>query len=251
MELCRFFESNKKVALAFSGGADSAYLLYMGKNCGADIRAYYVKTAFQPEFELNDAKRLAAELAVPLVVIELNILEDEQIAANSSDRCYQCKKRIFSTIKRKASEEGYEILIDGTNASDKAEDRPGMRALSELQIVSPLKICGIDKEQLRELSKAAGLFTWDKPAYSCLATRIESERQITEAELSKVEAGEELLMSMGFNDLRIRLRGDRAVVQLQNKDLPKAQKNWEKLRAELENIFLKHSIELEGREKSA
>ena len=172
MDLADFFRENHKAALAFSGGVDSAYLLYAAKEAGADVRAYYVKSAFQPQFELEDAKRLAGQLAADLRILETDVLADETVAANPPDRCYHCKRLLFTTIAEAAKQDGYRVLLDGTNASDEESDRPGMRALKELSVRSPLRECGLTKEEIRRLSKAAGLFTWDKPAYACLATRI-------------------------------------------------------------------------------
>ena len=158
------FPKGERVALGFSGGVDSAYLLYRGVEEKADFRAYYVKTPFQPEFEWNDAKRLAKELNVPLTTIFLDILSDPLVTENKSDRCYYCKKQIFGAIERKAKEDGCTLLADGTNASDDPTDRPGMVALKELSVISPLRDAGLTKDEIRRLSREAGLFTFDKPA---------------------------------------------------------------------------------------
>ena len=167
-----FFRQTPRAAAAFSGGTDSALLLYLAKQNGCDVHAYYVKTAFQPEFELEDARRLAGELDIPMTVVELDILAVPEAAANGPDRCYYCKRAIFTALQGAAREDGYTVLLDGTNASDDAGDRPGMRALRELGVRSPLRECGITKAEVRRLSREAGLFTWEKPAYACLATRI-------------------------------------------------------------------------------
>ena len=118
--LKQFFDENPKVALGFSGGVDSSYLLYAGVHYGAKIRPYYIKTAFHPQFELDDAKRLCAELGVEMTVIELDILSNTVVASNPSDRCYYCKTELFGALKKRAVEDGYRVLIDGTNASDDA-----------------------------------------------------------------------------------------------------------------------------------
>lgn len=128
MTLQEFFAENPKVALAFSGGVDSSYLLYAATNCRAKVRAYYVKSVFQPRFELDDARRLASELGADMKMLDVDILNDPQITANSADRCYYCKYSIFNSIIRAASEDGFSVLIDGTNASDDAGDRPDARA---------------------------------------------------------------------------------------------------------------------------
>lgn len=214
MTLQEFFAENPRSALAFSGGVDSAYLLCTAIQSGAQVRAYYVKSQFQPEFELEDARRLAAELGADLRVLELDALADEQVAANPPERCYYCKKRIFSAILKAAEEDGFSLLLDGTNASDDAGDRPGMRALRELSVRSPLRECGLTKADIRRLSRQAGLFTWNKPAYACLATRVPTGEIITAEKLQKTERAEQYLFSMGFTDFRVRLMGDCARIQL-------------------------------------
>lgn len=177
MDLKEFFRQHPKAAIAFSGGVDSSYLLYAALQCGADVRAYYVKGAFQPQFELDDAQRLARDIHAPMTVLRADVLRDETVTANPANRCYYCKKVVFSSIAQAALADGYTVLLDGTNASDDAGDRPGMRALQELQVLSPLRLCGLTKPEIRRLSKEARLFTWDKPAYACLATRIPTGRR--------------------------------------------------------------------------
>lgn len=214
MTLQQFFTQHPKAALAFSGGSDSAYLLWAGRTFGQDVRPYYVSTPFQPAWEREDAQRLARELGVPLTVVELDVLACPEVAANPSNRCYFCKKALFSALWQQVRADGFSLLLDGTNASDDAQDRPGMRALSELEVRSPLRECGVTKAQLRALSREAGLFTWDKPAYACLATRIPTGTPITASDLARVERGEDALFALGFTDFRIRLRGDAALLQL-------------------------------------
>ena len=183
MELQDFFHEHPKAALGFSGGVDSSYLLWAARQCGADVRPYYIKTAFQPEFEFEDAKRLCREIGADLTVLELDALSDPAVAANLADRCYHCKRNLFGTLAARALADGYTLLLDGTNASDDAGDRPGMRALRELSVRSPLRECGLTKARIRALSREAGLFTWDKPAYACLATRVPTGETITAEKL--------------------------------------------------------------------
>ena len=215
MELSDFFHENPRAALAFSGGTDSAYLLYAALQCGAEVRPYYVKTPFQPRFELDDALRLTKELGTELTVIEYDILDDGLIAANPADRCYHCKKKLFGLLLReRAANDGFSLIIDGTNASDDAGDRPGMRALGELCVRSPLRECGLTKAEIRARSKEAGLFTWDKPAYACLATRVPTGRPIERELLQRVEGAESELFALGFTDFRVRLFHEAARIQL-------------------------------------
>ena len=220
MTLEQFFQENPRCALGFSGGVDSAYLLYAGVKAGADIRPYFIKTAFQPAFELADAKKLAAGLGAEVTVLELAALADPRVAANPADRCYYCKQNLFRTLKDRAIADGYPVLLDGTNASDEAGDRPGMRALAELSVRSPLRECGLTKAEIRARSREAGLFTWDKPAYACLATRIPTGTPITKEDLEKVEQAEGALHTLGFQDFRVRLFHGAARLQVTEEQLP-------------------------------
>lgn len=237
MLLSEFFEENKRVALAFSGGVDSAYLLYAAKKYGAQVKAYYVKTDFQPQFELDDAKRLAKELDVAMKVIEMDVLEDEKIAQNPKDRCYYCKKKIFSSILKCARADGYDLLIDGNNASDDVTDRPGMKAVAELGVRSPLRECALTKTEIRKLSKEAGLFTHDKPAYACLATRIPSGEEITKKKLSRTEAAENFLSDLGFRDFRVRTYNNGAKIQLKKEQITLLTDMWQEIYNELIKVY--------------
>ena len=214
MTLEKFFRENPRAAVAFSGGVDSAYLLWAARQCGADIRAYYVKTQFQPAFELADAQRLAQEIGVPMTVLRQDALASEAVAQNPADRCYYCKQGIFTGILQAAAADGYTLVLDGTNASDDADDRPGMRALRELRVRSPLRECGLSKDEIRARSRQAGLFTWKKPAYACLATRIPTGQRITAELLGKIERAEDFLFSLGFTDFRVRILSGCARLQL-------------------------------------
>lgn len=212
MDLKGFFEKFNKVAIAFSGGVDSAFLLYSALKFGAEVTAYYVKSQFQPQFEYDDAVRLVKELNANLKVIELDVLQFEDVRKNPENRCYFCKQKIFSLILNEAKNDGYSVVLDGTNASDSTADRPGMKALEELKILSPLRMCNLDKSTIRELSKQAGLFTWDKPAYACLATRIKPNEEITNKALTKVEKAEKFMMKLGFSNHRVRVSNNVATV---------------------------------------
>lgn len=247
MTLNSFFSENPRLALAFSGGVDSAYLLYAATATLADVTAYYVHSAFQPAFELRDAQRLAAELGAKMRVLELDVLCDETITANPLERCYHCKKRIFTAIVQAAQEDGYELLIDGTNASDDAADRPGIRALRELEVRSPLRECGITKAQVRQLSREANLFTWDKPAYACLATRIPTGEPITAEKLRKTEQAEEFLKSLGFVDFRVRLMGESAKLQVRGEQLGLLVDKRSEILAGLKPLYSNILLDLEVR----
>ena len=247
MTLTEFFHENQKAAIAFSGGVDSAYLLYAALQSGADVRAYYVKSAFQPQFELDDARRLAEMLSADMRVLDVDILADETVAANPPDRCYHCKRRIFSAIASAAAADGYTLLLDGTNASDDAGDRPGMRALRELSVRSPLRECGLTKPEIRRLSREAGLFTWDKPAYACLATRVPAGERLTAEKLENTERAEDFLFSLGFTDFRVRLFNGAARLQLPAEQLPRLLERRAEILSELKKTYSAVVLDLEVR----
>lgn len=247
MTLEEFFARNPRPALAFSGGVDSAYLLYAAHRAGAEVRAYYVSSAFQPQFELEDAKRLAGSLSVPLTVLSVDILSNRTVTANPSDRCYHCKKAIFSAILAAAEADGHTPVLDGTNASDQVSDRPGMRALRELGVRSPLRECGLTKPEVRRLSREAGLFTWDKPAYACLATRIPTGTAITRADLARTERAERFLAGLGFTDFRVRMLGDAAKLQLPASQLSALLAQRETILRELKKDYSDVLLDLEVR----
>ena len=228
-----FFADHPRMALAFSGGVDSAYLLYAARACGCDVAAFYAQSAFQPEFERRDAQRLAEQLDVPLNVVPLDVLAVAAVRDNLADRCYHCKKAIFTALLAAAEAQGYEAVMDGTNASDDTSDRPGMKALVELGVLSPLRLCGITKAQVREYSRAAGLFTWDKPAYACLATRIPTGTPITDEDLNRVEGAEAALFALGFSDFRVRLFHGAARLQLPGAQMAEAIALREEIRGAL------------------
>ena len=242
-----FFARYPKTAVAFSGGVDSAYLLHAAKRWGKSVRAYYVKSEFQPEFELRDARRLAEELGAEMRVIETEALSVPHIRENPADRCYYCKKAIFSAIARAAREDGYDVLLDGTNASDDAKDRPGMRALTELSVLSPLRECGLTKDQIRQRSKEAGLFTWDKPAYACLATRIPAGEEITPDKLAATESAEEYLFSLGFTDFRVRSQNGHARLQIPGSQFPQLLAQRKEILKKLKAYYKTVSLDLEER----
>lgn len=247
MKLKEFFEKYPRVALGFSGGVDSAYLLYAGKKYGADIRPYFIKTAFQPEFELWDAHRLTEELGIELTVVEYDILAETQVAQNPPNRCYYCKSALFGALKQQALKDGYEILLDGTNASDDASDRPGMKAIREMKVLSPLRECGLTKDEIRILSREAGLFTWEKPSYACLATRIPTGEPVSGELLKRIERSEDALSALGFSDFRVRVFYNAARIQLSKGQFEKAAQDRERILNVLKPYFTAVLLDLEAR----
>lgn len=247
MTLNEFWKENPKAAIAFSGGVDSSYLLYTAVRAGAKVTAYYADSAFQPTFEGEDALRLAKDVGAELKILPLSVLEVPKVAENPANRCYYCKRAIFSALIAAAAADGYDLILDGTNASDPISDRPGMEALRELSVRSPLRECGLTKSEIRELSRQAGLFTWDKPAYACLATRVPAGETITAEKLEKTEKAEDFLRSLGLRDFRVRLLKGCARIQVPEGQLELVLKNRETILEKLRQWYAGVVLDLEVR----
>ena len=229
MTLQDLFEEVPEVAVAFSGGTDSAFLLHEAVRLARRAEAFTVSSAFQPRAELDLARDIAGSLGVKLHVLDVDVLADPVVAANPPDRCYYCKKRLFSVIIKEASACGIPAVIDGTNASDDASDRPGMRALAEFGVRSPLRECRLTKDAIRRLSREAGLPTWDRPSYACLATRQPARVKITPEDLRRTERTEEALRALGLRDLRVRSRDGFGLLQISRGDKPAFDAQREKI----------------------
>ncbi len=238
---------HSKIALAFSGGADSSYLLHAALESGADVKAYFLKSQFQPSFELEDAIRIASELDANLRIIEEDILSCPKIANNDPERCYHCKKRMINAIMDRARLDGYFEVMDGSNASDNPSERPGMKALAELEVLSPLRECGIGKEDVAVRSRQAGILTWDKPPYSCLATRIMQNEALSEDKLLRIERAEEYLRSLGFIDFRVRSSDGIAKIQIKREQFPLILNYREAVCSRLGEYFDEITLDLEAR----
>lgn len=247
MNLTQFWKENTKAAIAFSGGVDSAYLLYSAVQSGADVKAYYAKTAFQPAFELEDAKKLANQLGAEMEILSIDVLSVPHVAENPKNRCYYCKTALFCAISAAAKKDGFSLILDGTNASDDASDRPGMQALRELAVRSPLRECGLTKPEIRRLSREAGLFTHDKPAYACLATRIPTGEVITPEKLARTEEAEGYLHSLGLRDFRVRTLGDMARLQVREEDLEFVLSHRQAICSHFRNLYASVMLDLEVR----
>ena len=244
MTIQEFFQQHPQVAVAFSGGVDSAWLLHEAVRYAQRVKAYYVRTPFQPAFELEDARDTVRRLGAELEIIDFDILTLPAVAENPADRCYYCKTALFTRILAAAQADGFPLVLDGSNASDDADDRPGMRALRELGVRSPLRECGIAKAEIRSMAREAALPVWNKPSYACLATRIPAGTVITADALARVERGEAHLMARGFSDFRLRLRGERALLQVREEQMEQAQELLPELNRELADCFV--SIELDS-----
>ena len=243
MTLSDFFKAHPKAALGFSGGVDSAYLYAAGRALGADLKPYFIKTPFQPAFDLEDALRLVPDLTV----LELDVLACAAVAANHPDRCYHCKQAIFGLLQTQAAKDGYAVLLDGTNASDDLSDRPGYRALQEYGVLSPLRLCGLTKAQIRQASKDLDLFTWNKPAYACLATRIPTGIPLDSQLLQAVEQAETALLQLGYRDFRVRVFHGAARIQLKQEQFPTSASDYLRLRHAVQPYFETVLLDLQER----
>ncbi|MGM9592829.1 MAG: TIGR00268 family protein [Candidatus Onthomonas sp.] len=237
MTLQHYFSAHPRGALAFSGGTDSAFLLWAALEAGAEVQPFFIDTPFQPRWERQGAEAFCRSLDIPLTVLEAKPLSCPGIRENPANRCYYCKRLLFTTLHQAAEAAGYSLLWEGTNASDDAGDRPGMQALAELKVESPLRLCGLTKTEIRRRSRAAGLPTWDKPSYACLATRFPTGRVITPGDLARIEAGEQAVMDLGFSDLRLRLRDWGGLLQLPAGQQEGARRRWGEITAVLEPLF--------------
>jgi len=204
-----------KVAVAFSGGVDSSFLCYAAYEAlEKNAIAVTIVSPMLSKSELLDAKKVAGQIGIEHISIEEKNI-DEKVAKNPRDRCYFCKKQEFGKIMRVAKEHyGINAVLDGTNIDDENDYRPGFKALAELGVFSPLREIGLSKAEIRELSRLANIPVWNKPAFACLASRIPYGQEITKELLLKIEAGEEILRSFGFESFRLRTHNDIARIEV-------------------------------------
>lgn len=247
MNLIEYLRSFGKIAIALSGGVDSTYLAYAAKQSGVLCKAYTVKSQFVPQFELEDAKKVAKFIDIPLKIIDIDVLEYDDITSNPSNRCYYCKHHVFSTISEHARRDGFTILCDGTNASDDVDNRLGMKAIAELSVKSPLRECNLTKSMIRDLAYKADLFTWDKPSYACLATRFQPGQRITFNDLIHIEQAEKYLFSLGLSDFRVRLMGNNAKIQVPENQIVIVIKNRSEILTYFKSMFSDVVLDLEVR----
>ena len=208
-----------RVAVAFSGGVDSAFLLKTAADVlGPGAAAVTLRHAAFPKRELEEARSFCGDLGIKLIEAGLDVFSVEGFASNPPDRCYLCKRSLFAGLIAAAAENGFSIVAEGSNRDDEGDYRPGMRAVAELGVISPLREAGLTKAEIRELSKALDLPTWDKPSYACLATRVPYGERITHEKLRMIEEAENALSDLGFRQARVRHHGSVARVEIGEED---------------------------------
>lgn len=201
-----------RVAVAFSGGVDSAFLLHVASDTlDNKVLALTVNTPYIPDREIEEAEKISKAEGVEHRVIELPV--PSQVKNNPEERCYLCKTLLFNRLKKIAQENGYRLLAEGSNADDIREHRPGLKALRELQVISPLLETGFSKSDIRTASRELGLPTWNKPAYACLLTRIPYNTRISQELLHKIERSEAYLIGLGIRAVRVRAHGNLARIE--------------------------------------
>ena len=251
MDLFTILKDLDRVALAYSGGVDSSYLLHsclrtLGPNA---VLAIVVEHPFLQEGEASEAVNLGREMGATVHCVELDPRHIEEVSGNAASRCYHCKKFIFSHLLEYAGKNSIKWLLDGTNADDCQVYRPGLRALEELGVRSPLKEAGLTKMMIRELSRLDGLETWNKPSAPCLATRFPYGHNITENGLGRVREGESYLRTEGLEDLRLRVHGDVARVEVPDQmiDYVVQEERRQRLVAALKALGYRYiTLDLEG-----
>lgn len=237
--LSAFIKEHESALVAFSGGADSAFLAAMTVQIlGNRALAVTEDSPLLPRKELMEAVKLAKKLGIRHLVIKTACMRNKSFTSNAPDRCYHCKKSLFSSLLKIARKEHIACVMDGSNIDDKSDYRPGSRAAVEKGVKSPLQSCGFTKKDIRLASRKLGLPTADKPATACLASRLPYGTGITKSKLSTIEQTEDKLHKLGFRQCRVRLHGNTARIELSPEDMAKAVNR----RVSIINYFQKHGI---------
>jgi uncharacterized protein len=216
--LIEYLKSKGRLAIAFSGGVDSTFLAYAAKAAlGENAVIITVDSQYIPRWELEESKKLSRFININHDIVKLDNIP-ENVKYNPEDRCYLCKKVIFNLILERAKGLGFNKLADGSNYDDTMDYRPGLKALNELNVFSPLLEMRWTKSEIREMSKRIGLPTYDKPAYACLLTRIPYGYEINADVLKRIETSEVYMMQVGFRKVRVRYHGDLARIEVDSQD---------------------------------
>ena len=219
--LTRLLKTFDRLAVALSGGVDSALLLAEAHAVlGRFVIAVTARSPIHPDQDLDDAAKIAASLGVPHFIVDSGEMGRADFLANTPERCYICKKSVFGHLMRLIREKGFQHLAHGANADDHSDYRPGMRAARELGVAAPLMDAGLTKGDIRRMAKDRGLFVWDKPAMACLATRFPYGTPINAAKIEMVRRAEQVLAGIGFVGCRVRHHGDVARVEVPLDRLP-------------------------------
>ncbi|MCR4776432.1 MAG: ATP-dependent sacrificial sulfur transferase LarE [Saccharofermentans sp.] len=210
------------IAVAFSSGVDSTFLLKTAKDVlGQNVIAVTARSHSFPKRELDEAYAFCEKEGIRQFIIDSEELSIDGFSSNPKNRCYLCKHELFTRIKQVASENGIEYVAEGSNVDDNGDYRPGLKAVEELGIKSPLRHAGLTKSEIRELSKEMGLPTWDKPSFACLASRFVYGETINEKKLKMVEDAEQLLLDLGFKQVRVRIHGNIARIEVMPEEIAK------------------------------
>jgi len=215
----------KSVAVAFSAGVDSTFLLKTAKDVlGENVIAVTARSCSFPARELNEAKEFCKNEGIRHFVVDSEELEIEGFDKNPKNRCYLCKHELFEKINKIAEENNMLSVAEGSNTDDNGDYRPGLTAVAELGVKSPLRYAGLDKAEIRELSKYLGLKTWNKQSFACLSSRFVYGEEITRERLGMVDKAEQLLLDMGFEQIRVRIHGSMARIEVGEKEIEKLAK---------------------------
>lgn len=207
------------VAVAFSGGVDSTFLLYAAKDAlGDKAIAISAKSSSFPERELKESKEFCSSHEIRQVIFDSEELKIEGFSQNPKNRCYICKRALFEKIIKTASDENISVVAEGSNLDDNGDYRPGLQAIAELGIKSPLRSVGFTKEDIRALSRHFDLPTWDKQSFACLASRFVYGETITEEKLKMVDKAEQMLLDLDFRQVRVRIHGTMARIEIMPED---------------------------------
>ena len=228
-------------AVAFSGGVDSAFLLKTAHDVLENrVAAITIQSRIFPRREISEAEQFCRQYGIRQIICEVDELSIEGFSHNPHNRCYLCKRRMMEQVMKAAQAEHLAYIVEGSNLDDDGDYRPGHQAVAELGIKSPLREAGLSKAQIRSLSRQMGLPTWDKPSFACLASRFVYGETITPEKLSMVEKGEQLLLDLGFYQVRVRIHGLMARIEVLPQDFE--QLLQEDLRQHIVNQFLEYGF---------